>query len=434
TPINRIGLHYTPTCALFQIGSDKMRPIVRTNYVPFVPASMQLQYDCTVYAKLVEYETKYFEWGQRKTTLEFDNELDAAIFTSCQRYHEYVTNENNMDSKLLFPLEDSVIQRILDKLQLNMKYAHLHRVNDIVQQNLQLIKQQRIVAIKQAILDYVLKNPFERERLNIFIPPLLVSFISFYYLLLLLLFIFFFFVCKVRIKGAPLKKKTSKWICNESHPWHKAIDEQWHMFATYSYFISKSAVVMLPLFENALSRTELFDTSCDSPLSVKEFEEKQETFMEKGRSQVMNDYYKEACSYWKRYVEEHTYFENDSEMATQLFNCVSALMCQQLTSVVYHSLHKMKMYFLEKFNAIRTFALSSQSCCCWKVTLQWGPNGFDYDVPLHYLTVLVDRFIHALLSSFQGLVRIEAKIFPRLKNVPMLKYFSHLSFKKKKNL
>ncbi len=250
-------------------------------------------------------------------------------YKSCQRYYEYLHNGMNemCDDSLMSTLQNETIAKILSKLQPDLSLLSQSKVEQILQNNLEIIKCENISAIKQSILDYVLKNNRERIRLNILIPPHDLS--EWGYSLL------------------PFSATLS---------WNNRLQKAWNSINNSSYFVNSSIIEMLCLWQNYnhyrlfciplkldKDRINLKKTNGTKkkrfiePMRIEEFDAEQAEHLEFVRNIFVNNWYNESVNIMKKYVEEQGLDSSDKSTIT-LFCAIAAFMRNKLCEIVYESL------------------------------------------------------------------------------------------------
>jgi len=167
-PSSKIGLFYTPTASLYRINAAE-QSIEYTDHLPFFQSNPEAYY-AKNQAKLMAYELKYRtqhanEYARSRSGKEKGrgkglrvSALDLEIASSCERYHEYV--HSRMGDDFIPPLRDDLIAKILAKLEPDLTLISQASVEQVLSANLSLIQAQNVVAMKRAILDYVLYLSF----------------------------------------------------------------------------------------------------------------------------------------------------------------------------------------------------------------------------------------------------------------------------------
>ena len=443
TPSTKIGLFYTPTSSLYRISSGDKK-IQYTDYLPFFQSNPERYYK-QIAQKLLDYElkykTKHADDGDQDVTA-----LDVQIATSCKRYNEYIHQQ--MPHDFIPPLSDAVIAKILNKLEPDLTLITQDKVEEILEENLNVIQSENLIAIKQSIMDYILKNNAERARLNILIPP--------------------HHIAEWGYSPLPFSAPLS---------WGERLQSAWTSINESSCFLNRGIIEMAELWQhykdyrlfgqpNALKNTEGFtsmqnidaQSSEDNeqkeenknhisdirtkkycmPLNIQQFRDQQEEHLETVRSIFVNTWHNDCVIIMKRFVEENQ-LDSSDESTMSLFRSIAAFMSRQLTEIVYESVKEMIAFFEQYTNEpvpalnenvleIKPVPLSEARHLqpLWKIGLEVTRDGIEYQLPLDEISIAINGIMENIICCFDEISCVEGKIFGLLEDVQTLNvYIDH---------
>jgi len=457
SPTLKIGLFCTPTAALYRINTTTQQ-IEYTDYLPFFQTQPEKYYARNA-RRLLEYELKY------KTKHANDDNcndaeipaLDLEIATSCKRYHEYIHHQ--MPQDFIQRISDDVITKILNKLEPDLRWITQEQVEAVLDENLRTVQTENVIAVKQSILDYILKNHNERIRLDIRIPPHHVA----------------------DYGHAPLPYAAPA-------SWSGNIQQSWTAITESSYFVNRGIIELLALWQNyqhyrlfgkpaALKQDydETFniappstgppqsptesdtvtteqptpinnnkanhDASYLMPMTLQQFREQQAKHLEFVRNVFLNHWYNDAVNIMKKYVEENG-CDSSEKSTLNLLSSVAAFMSRNLCEIVYESLKDCVRFFEQYLTAplavsaarkqqvksvldIENVAFSVKSDLqpVWKIGMELSRDGIEFAVPLDEVALTITDMIDSIVTCFDGIVRVEGKIFGLLENVENMSVF-----------
>ena len=490
SPSSKIGQFYTPTASLYRINVLRKK-IEYSNYLPFFQADIKL-FNSKVIQKLTDYQLKHplghctdmngnpsSEYDEYQTSNSISS-TDVEISKSCQRYYHYITSDTLISESILPSLEEATIARILNKLEPDLSVLHQSEIENTLELNLENIQNDYKLAMRQAIVDYVLKNTFERQRLDIKIPPLLAE-----------------------------NKQWGRAILPVTAPlaWRSALQYAWQVINENSYFVNPCMIDILSiwqkycqfsLFAKPVHSTQVdkykqtltknlqqyLDEAIDAgfanhdhnnmgnvtskhgqpssslkdnllpkvatlPMHITDYQEFHNSHLEYIKEVFCNQWWNECANVLKSFVEENN-LESSEPETMLLFQCVQALMSQQLCQIVTKSLNDCVNFFqsycnasfanLEKAKKTNQIVDIQQNSFnannvepLWLISLQLSGShgrdgaslqpGINYEIPLDSLSQFVDEIIDDIVSAMSNISCVEAKVFALLENVPNLNVF-----------
>ena len=91
------------------------------------------------------------------------SQLMEKIQTSIKNYNKYLYSDKFKENDLIKFNQKALNNSIMERIDQNLYFNHKYIVNDEIQE----IEQLFLYTIKRIIMDYIIRSPFERQRLNI---------------------------------------------------------------------------------------------------------------------------------------------------------------------------------------------------------------------------------------------------------------------------
>ena len=154
----KVACFYTPEACAWHIDTESGK-FIYSGFSPFIADRLEQNDEQKKIAR---------RRLERRTTAEITLE-DRATAKSLMRYEYYI--EYGIEDSVLAPIKEEWIRNGLALLSTNISSITEERVEELVREMLLELKIDYNVSMKRAILDYVLRNVNERQRLSVHIPP-----------------------------------------------------------------------------------------------------------------------------------------------------------------------------------------------------------------------------------------------------------------------
>lgn len=238
------------------------------------------------------------------------------------RYYHYVTT--HMNDAVVAPIKEEWIRHALQLLSFKLSTSLPFDVAErLIRNLLEEIKSEYIMSVKQAILDYVLLNPFQRARLAIPYPP------------------------PSATAGQPwghaslLRQAPRSWRAN----WQLAL-------AIHEHSLYVNSPVMLQLLEVWTKYSDILLVDLPSPdeppITLIQFEQRQAKHLHKVQRIFSTQWTGECEAILKQYVKRHSLTDSNG---AKFFDAVAALMSLQLRTIVYRSAVAYHAFFKQYVSA-----------------------------------------------------------------------------------
>ncbi|KAI8893820.1 dynein heavy chain and region D6 of dynein motor-domain-containing protein [Globomyces pollinis-pini] len=299
--------------------------------------------------------------------------------TAQQRYYFYV--ERGIQNECLSQMDDITLQSIQSQLSTSMRESTL--LKPTVQTLLEEIKQNHLTAVKQSIVDYILLDPSEQQRLKI---PFIVQ----------------------RYEPATARAPV---------PWHD------HLI-TIKKTIEQNLFITNPVMGQLLQIFALFEkckvvdmsvfTPSVLPMTVGEFQAILKNQCLAFKNKLLNEWipmvanmFLASKNIWYAIATESEDVDLDS-----FFKSVTAILSNQLWSMVGNSLKDFEQFFAQ-------FTLTNSDVSLFSVKLNVSGTQIRFDPPLTDLEGVVVAILGEIVSVVREIPRVETKLFTSLASEPL---------------
>nr|XP_046272657.1 dynein axonemal heavy chain 3 isoform X2 [Scatophagus argus] len=310
-----------------------------------------------------------------------------------ERYMYYITT--GVPSSVLAPLPQQQMMNIMRLLPPDTEDSGKHL--QILRANMEEeVRRDYYFSLKKSIVDYILMDPSERQRLSIASVPK---------------------PFPMRVIRAPVPWATSY---KEAHMWQSQ-----HLF-TVSHIMVLLQNVWLSSFSSLrfVRLQDLFSTSL--PLLPSEFEEFVHRQCQATRDELIQKWLPQCASLFDTFKDLWLPLIPKSEQVApvavqEFFSCVAALMSFQLRSLVVESLQDL-LYFLTMYEDGNDFGeqfdeLKYVQSQMLLVKLQVNEPHIDFSPSFQECWELIHRAFMEIIKSAEKLPRVECNLFPDIKNL-----------------
>ncbi|XP_022099330.1 dynein heavy chain 3, axonemal-like isoform X3 [Acanthaster planci] len=368
--------------------NNKPTGLVNGNFLPKSPSCVQRDHDETTQAVLQVVFPPYTTstHGLSRPTTPEQQDLP--------RYFSLI--ENAISPSMIAPLSKECMKGIQRFIPKHLKVEHLiHCLKDVSAE----VQSCYTRSIRQAIMDYILKDPAERERL-----------------------------------GIPLPEKLSHSAGRLWFPWQQAVLEAKSFMATQLYITHPVMTSILYLWETKYFSFRLIDTSGLKevmPLSMDAFLGHVKASSLRGREVLLNDWIADCSAIVERNRDEIERWMPNDEVARMdhmdhFFSSVATLMSVCLRDGVKKSVFDL-CEWLEQYQDGNDYVGEYMQTSLrlpvlpQPFTIFMGPNMADtlcsFTPSFEKTTELFHEAIYVMVRSSQGLPRVETVLFEKVNNL-----------------
>ncbi|KAG9476993.1 hypothetical protein GDO78_002401 [Eleutherodactylus coqui] len=401
-PSNSIANNYSPTARDLKLGEiSKKIPSPRPNtaktwitarYNALEPLSVDEhipQIEITTYpeSRSITPEEQLRIMLQHEADIE--KKQNKPTQRDLERYFHYI--HHGIQAEMLAPQEKEQMDRILTNVpsQLLRTPALKKSLQEIEEE----IAHDYCLSLRKSIVDYILKDPEEKDRL--FIGNIPRSFPH-------------------RVIRAPVPWHSSY---NDAHDWNEN-----HLFTTNPMMLSLQELWITQYGNLRFVRTKEM-LSGSLPLLPAEFEELVQKHCLEARAILRNKWIPHCASLFKSEKDKWIHLvpqnENDSTIQVQeFFACVSSLMSLQLRGMVISSLHDLLAFFTihkdgndfgETYDEMKFFTPQILI-----ITLKVEEPKITFEPDLENCWNLIKLCFQEIIRSAEGLPKVEVELFPDL--------------------
>ncbi|KAJ3276290.1 Dynein heavy chain 3, axonemal [Terramyces sp. JEL0728] len=313
--------------------------------------------------------------------VELESHTISKQVTAEQRYWFYVERGVSdsclaaIDPKSLTGITSMIPSKYMQTDTLKLTYHNL--VNDV--------KKTYATAMKQSIVDYILLDPKEQQRLMI--PP-----------------IFEHYTCKTA--RAPV-------------PWHDNL-LQVKTFIQHNLFITNTVMPELLKIFALFEKTRVVDMSVFTPsvlpMSIGEFQSILKSQCQSFKNKLLNEWIPMVANMflstkdsWYSIATKCEDTDLGYQRLDNFFKSVTTLLSNQLWSMVEASLNDFERFFNQ-------FAGASSDVSLFLVKLSVSGSGIKFDPPLADLESIVVGILGEIVGVVREIPRVETKLFTSLAN------------------
>ncbi|KAJ3297193.1 Dynein heavy chain 3, axonemal [Borealophlyctis nickersoniae] len=308
----------------------------------------------------------------------------AKQLTPIQRYEYYVTHSIPPDS--IAPMDPTSITAIESRIpERYLTPDHLHPTKQTLLAEFQT---DYATALRRSIVDYILLDPVEQERL--LIPPLPPPYTP-------------------RTVRAPV-------------PWHATMVTN-KGFMEENLFITNSVMLELLRIYEVFEKCKVVDMGVFTPgvlpMTIEEFQGILKNQCMAFKSKLINEWIPTVASTFFTTKEDwYTIATSCPDPDTgfrrldSFFKSVSALMSNQLWSMLTHSLDDFDAFFAQ-------FASCSSDISLFSVRLTISGAQIRFDPPLADLETVIVSVLEDMVAAVKDIPRVETRLFTSLASEPL---------------
>ncbi|KAJ3206419.1 Dynein heavy chain 7, axonemal [Entophlyctis luteolus] len=307
------------------------------------------------------------------------------MLTPEQRYWHYV--KKGIADESIAPIEESTINAVIKHISPNL----------LASDSLQLCKSEIVseiqadycIALKQSIVDYILLDAKERDRLKI--PPLPPRYVP-------------------RIARAPV-------------PWHETVNAV-KGFMAENLLITNPAMLNLLALHNQFMANRIIHvdtfTPAVLPMTIDDFQATLRNQCQNFRTKLLNEWIPNAANMffnskdtWYSIATKTDDPDEGFRRLDYFFKSVSTLMSNQLWSYVETSLSELEAFFSK-------FAAANSDVSLFTVRLVTAGQQIRFDPPLADLESVILTVLEDMVTATHEIPRIETKLFASLANETLI--------------
>ncbi|KAJ3092439.1 Dynein heavy chain 3, axonemal [Quaeritorhiza haematococci] len=316
----------------------------------------------------------------------FDLEVNnmSKQLTPAQRYWYYV--EAGIPEDAVPPMQDESLFSIQKRLPAKLSQAdHLKKVNvELVNE----VRHSYNISLRQSIIDYILLDSNEQKRLDI--PVFNVPYTP-------------------RIARAPV-------------PWHDDLIQTRTSIRDKLYITNPVMLKLLQIFQN-FEQCRLVDmkvfTPAQLPMTIEDFQNVLKGQCQAFKAKLTNewlpavtDMFFSTKDQWYTIATSNPDPDAGFRQLDSFFQSVSALMSNQLWSLVAASLDEFEAFF-------STFETASSDVSLFLVRLVTTGPQIRFDPPLADLETMIVSILEEMVTAVKEIPRVETKLFTSLTNEPL---------------
>ncbi|XP_048576009.1 dynein axonemal heavy chain 3 isoform X2 [Nematostella vectensis] len=309
-----------------------------------------------------------------------------------ERYQYYITK--GIPAHALAPQDPDVMERILTE-RIHDKLTSDSELEPLLNELKSEVAEDYDFSVRKAIVDYVLKDPSEKNRLHIKSTP------------------------------KPFPQRTVR----APVPWHTPYRQSWDINAKNLFITNPVMMEIQNLWYDRFAQSRFVDgnelLASGLPVSPSEFEElvvkqcaRTREFLKKTWIPACANLLYSGRSHWSYLVPGN---EGESTvLVQQFFSCVSALMSIQLRSMVINSL-KDFVDFLNHYQDGNDFGESYSDLRyvmgeIMVVQLRIDGAKLIFDPPFREIRDIILRLLTEIVKSAEDLPRVETELFPDMRD------------------
>jgi dynein heavy chain len=414
----KIGGFYTPEAGVWNI--DMRRGgLIANGFAAFRVDRKEL----TEGERLEGLALKRLCWASKKNYLDQRAEDQSTLL-----YEYYV--ENQISDKSVAPIKEMWIKNALWLLSTDISRVDERRVEELVREMLEEMKYDYKISMKRSILDYVLRNTEEQQRLNITMPP------------------------------PRAVQDWGKGTVPDPPAIHsrEPIQRAFQQLSRTLYVNNPAKLALLEIWEKYRDHLLVdLPTAAQLPMTIDKFEEIQETQLKKVRRIFTNEWGEEVETLFKAYARDNHLTDQNS---VQFFESVATLMSNQLRTIVTNSVDAYHAFFTRYRNTpVIQFQDTDHKSLCSIQDPMWIPGrvqqGLEikqsgaqvqdvlprnnprpaflqrltlgksqkdtsqriiYHIPLPEVDKAVGRIFDNILRGLQGIGKVDTRIFPMMES------------------
>ncbi|KAJ3238670.1 Dynein heavy chain 3, axonemal [Chytriomyces hyalinus] len=305
----------------------------------------------------------------------------AKMLTPEQRYWYYV--KKGIPTESIAPMDDQTVAGIIKHIP--AKLLATDSLRAAKSEMIQELQNDYYIALKQSIIDYILLDSKERERLKI--PPMPGRYIP-------------------RIARAPV-------------PWHDTV-ESVKLFMNENLLITNPAMLELLGIHSQFSKNRIIYTVTFTPavlpMTIDDFQTTLRSQCQNFRAKLLNEWIPNAANLffnmknvWYSIATECEDPDVGFRRLDAFFKSVATLMSNQLWSFVETSLSDFETFF-SKFSA------ANSDLSLFTVRLVTTGPQIRFDPPLSDLESVIVSVLEDMVTATHEIPRIETKLFTSLAN------------------
>ncbi|KAI8904079.1 dynein heavy chain and region D6 of dynein motor-domain-containing protein [Gorgonomyces haynaldii] len=366
-------------------GRPKTAKLAPTTYVPWELEQSPPQSPISRKKQLVANEPR-FEAPVPVNVGELDpvdveSSIIAKQVTPEQRYWFYV--ERGINSKDVAKLEQFVLKRIRELMpQQLLEAQNLQGKIDVIQEE---IKQRYVTAVKQSILDYILLDETEQERLHI--PPIVSKHVN-------------------HVLRAPV-------------PWHESLKIVKESLEEALFITNPVMIEILGAYEK-FKNCKIVDMSVFSPsilpISLEEFQSIVKGQCQSFKQKMLQEWIPTIANIFLQRKNEWYCIATDNPdpdagfaRLDSFFKSVTAIMSNQLWSLVIASLEDLESFFGQ-------FQSANSDISVFLVKLNVSGSQIRFEPSLSDLDTIIMNILNEIVQTVSEIPCIETKLFTSLIN------------------
>ncbi|KAG4091689.1 dynein heavy chain and region D6 of dynein motor-domain-containing protein [Neocallimastix lanati (nom. inval.)] len=306
------------------------------------------------------------------------------LLTSENRYMYYISD--GIDEKEIYPLQESTIENITKLVPEN--YIKRPNLQNKKAETIQEINDYYNLAMKKAILNYILLDDNEKIRLNITKTPKIFT---------------------PRISRAPV-------------PWHNTLNEAKCVINENLFITNPIMLEVAKIFEN-YQNCKIVDMSVFNesilPVTIEDFQSILKAQCASFRNKILNEWiptvanrFYDTKDSWYSIVTSYPDPEVGFKRLDSFFKSVSSLMGNQLWKIAEASITEYENFFSQFENAQSNTSL-------FKIKLSIVDTQIRFDPPFIDVENTIINILEEIVKTVRGVPRIERKLFTSLSNLPL---------------